>query len=138
MPPPEPTYVAIASAVAWLTIPDTRASGVSAVAAAAAPPFAAQIRLLTAHAGFLLVSLVGFMNVLKLEGARDGILVNTIAPIATTRMTEAGYPKEFLNSLKPEHVSAAVARVAGSHRHSQDSRRRCYSRRRSRLTSIET
>ena len=34
------------------------------------------------------MALVGFMNVLKLEGAKYGIKVNTIAPIASTRMTQ--------------------------------------------------
>ena len=33
------------------------------------------------------MGLVGLMNVIKLEGARNGILVNTVAPIAATRMT---------------------------------------------------
>ncbi len=34
------------------------------------------------------LSLVGFMNTLKLEGAKDNIKVNAIGPIAATRMTE--------------------------------------------------
>lgn len=54
------------------------------------------------------MAVVGLMNVLKLEGARDGILINTVAPIATTRMTESGYPKEVLEYLRPEFTSAAV------------------------------
>ena len=55
------------------------------------------------------MGLVGLMNVLKLEGSRDGILVNAVAPIAATRMTETGYPKEIQPLLKVEFVSAAVA-----------------------------
>src|ERR1700744_386524 len=34
------------------------------------------------------LSLVGFMNSLKLEGAKDNIKVNAICPVAGTRMTE--------------------------------------------------
>ena len=54
------------------------------------------------------MALVGLMNVLKLEGARNGILVNTVAPVAATRMTEELMPKHALPYLKPELVSAAV------------------------------
>jgi NAD(P)-dependent dehydrogenase (short-subunit alcohol dehydrogenase family) len=55
------------------------------------------------------MALVGLMNVIKLEGARNGILINAVAPIAATRMTEALMPKHALAHLKSEYVSAAVA-----------------------------
>lgn len=58
------------------------------------------------------MALVGLMNVLKLEGARNGILVNAVSPIAVTRMTEAGTPEHLQPHLKPEYVSAAVAYLA--------------------------
>jgi len=73
---------ALASGVAWLSIPDTRAAGVSGADAAAAPPFSAQIRLLTAHAGFMLVSLVGFMNAV----VRTGALFNVVPVLARDRL----------------------------------------------------
>jgi len=72
----------LASAVAWLTIPDTRVPAVSAEAAAALPPFAAQVRLLTAHPGFLLVSLVGLMNAV----VRTGALFNVVPVLARDRL----------------------------------------------------
>jgi NAD(P)-dependent dehydrogenase (short-subunit alcohol dehydrogenase family) len=55
------------------------------------------------------MALVGLMNVIKLEGAKNGILINAVAPIAATRMTEALMPKPALPYLKSEYVSAAVA-----------------------------
>ncbi len=55
------------------------------------------------------LALVGLMNVIKLEGAKNGILVNAVAPIAATRMTEELMPKDALPYLKSEYVSAAVA-----------------------------
>jgi len=58
------------------------------------------------------MALVGLINVLKLEGARNGILINCVAPIAATRMTEALMPKHSLPHLKSEWVSAAVAYLA--------------------------
>jgi NAD(P)-dependent dehydrogenase (short-subunit alcohol dehydrogenase family) len=54
-------------------------------------------------------AVVGLMNVLKQEGGKYGIQVNTIAPVAATRMTEALLPPQLLKHLKPEYVSQAVA-----------------------------
>jgi NAD(P)-dependent dehydrogenase (short-subunit alcohol dehydrogenase family) len=58
-------------------------------------------------------SLIGFMNSLKLEGAKDNIRVNAICPVAATRMTENLLPPAIQEMLKPEYVSPAVAYLAG-------------------------
>jgi MFS family permease len=73
---------ALAAVVAWLQIPETRATGVSAADATAPPPFAAQVRLLTGHGGFLLVALVSFMNAV----ARTGALFNVVPVLARDRL----------------------------------------------------
>src|ERR1700742_1742209 len=57
-------------------------------------------------------SLVGFMNSLKLEGAKDNIRVNAICPVAATRMTEKLMPPAVLEMLRPEYVTPAVAYLA--------------------------
>jgi NAD(P)-dependent dehydrogenase (short-subunit alcohol dehydrogenase family) len=55
------------------------------------------------------LGVVGFMNTLKLEGQKSNIHVNTIAPVAATRMTEnLGIPPEVMARLKPELVTPAV------------------------------
>ncbi|HEY1709204.1 MAG TPA: SDR family NAD(P)-dependent oxidoreductase, partial [Rhizomicrobium sp.] len=54
------------------------------------------------------LSLVGFMNTLKLEGAKDNIKVNAISPVAGTRMTENLMPANVLEMLKPEYVTPGV------------------------------
>jgi NAD(P)-dependent dehydrogenase (short-subunit alcohol dehydrogenase family) len=54
------------------------------------------------------LALVGFMNTLKLEGAKDNIKVNAICPVAATRMTENLMPPQVLDMLKPEYVTPGV------------------------------
>ena len=58
------------------------------------------------------LGLVGFMNTLKLEGAKDNIKVNAICPVAGTRMTENLMPPEMLEAIKPEYVTPAVVFMA--------------------------
>ena len=62
-----------------------------------------------ANYGAAKLGLVGFMNTLKIEGARYNILVNTIAPIAGTRMTAGVMPPDLVEKLKPDYVSPIVA-----------------------------
>jgi len=54
------------------------------------------------------MGLVGFMNTLKLEGEKHDIKVNTVAPIAGTRLTEGVLPPEVFEKLKPEFVAPLV------------------------------
>jgi NAD(P)-dependent dehydrogenase (short-subunit alcohol dehydrogenase family) len=54
------------------------------------------------------LALVGLMNTLKLEGAKNNIKVNAIAPVAATRMTEGVFPAETLAAFKPDLVSQGV------------------------------
>jgi NAD(P)-dependent dehydrogenase (short-subunit alcohol dehydrogenase family) len=53
--------------------------------------------------------LIGLMNTLKIEGMRNNILVNAVAPMAATRMTEATMTPEVLAQFRPEFPAAAVA-----------------------------
>jgi NAD(P)-dependent dehydrogenase (short-subunit alcohol dehydrogenase family) len=52
--------------------------------------------------------MVGLMNVLKLEGAKYNIMVNTIAPSAASRMTEDVLPPDLLGKLRPEFITPLV------------------------------
>ena len=51
---------------------------------------------------------VGFMNSLKIEGAKNNVHTNTIAPIAATRMTESLIPEAVHSKLAPESVTPAA------------------------------
>jgi NAD(P)-dependent dehydrogenase (short-subunit alcohol dehydrogenase family) len=55
------------------------------------------------------LAVVGFMNALRLEGQKYNIMMNALAPIAATRMTDALMPAPVLEKLKPEYVSPMLA-----------------------------
>ena len=58
------------------------------------------------------LALVGLMQTLSIEGAKNNIRVNCLAPTAHTRMTEELMPPEMLEALKPEAVVPAMLVLA--------------------------
>ncbi|WP_353255754.1 SDR family NAD(P)-dependent oxidoreductase [Hyphomonas sp.] len=61
-----------------------------------------------ANYGAAKLGVVGMMNSLKIEGAKNDIRINTVCPIAATRMTEGLMSEAALASLKPEFVTPGV------------------------------
>ena len=60
------------------------------------------------------LALVGLMQTLSIEGAKNDIRVNCLAPTAATRMTEGLMPPEVLDALKPEAVVPAMLVLAST------------------------
>lgn len=61
-----------------------------------------------ANYGAAKTGLIGLMNVLQIEGARNDIRVNALCPSAATRMTEGLMPEPVLALLTPESVTPAA------------------------------
>jgi len=61
-----------------------------------------------ANYGAAKLGLVGLMKTLSLEGGKYNVRVNTIAPVAATRMTEDLMPPEMLARMGPETVAPAA------------------------------
>ena len=51
----------------------------------------------------------GFCRTLALEGFSRKVYVNTIAPVAVSRLAEGIFPEEILGAIKPEYISPLVA-----------------------------
>jgi NAD(P)-dependent dehydrogenase (short-subunit alcohol dehydrogenase family) len=54
------------------------------------------------------MAVIGLMNVLHIEGAKNNIRVNTLAPGAATRMTEDLLPPAVIALMKPELVTPGL------------------------------
>ncbi|MEM7080277.1 MAG: SDR family NAD(P)-dependent oxidoreductase [Pseudomonadota bacterium] len=61
-----------------------------------------------ANYGAAKLAQVGLMHTLKIEGAKNNIHTNTIAPVAATRMTEDLIPEAAQANLGPELVTPAA------------------------------
>jgi len=65
-----------------------------------------------ANYGAAKMALVGLMQTLSIEGAKNDIRVNCLAPTAATQMTEGLLPPEMLALLTPESVVPALLVLA--------------------------
>ena len=54
------------------------------------------------------MAVVGLMQTLSIEGAKNNIHVNCLAPTATTRMTDDILPGQIQDHFKPEYVTPAA------------------------------
>lgn len=61
-----------------------------------------------ANYGAAKLALVGLMKTLAIEGAKYNVRVNTVAPLAATRMTEELIPAGLMSRLGPETVVPAA------------------------------
>ena len=61
-----------------------------------------------ANYGAAKMALVGLMQTLSIEGAKNNIHVNCLAPTAATRMTEHLMPEAVLKLLQPESVTPGL------------------------------
>ena len=61
------------------------------------------------------MALVGLMQTLAIEGAKNDIRVNCLAPTAATRMTENLMPEAVLKLLQPETVTPGLLALVADH-----------------------
>ena len=61
------------------------------------------------------MAVLGLMNTLVIEGAKNDIRVNALAPTAGTRMTEDLMPEEIVRAFSPEAVTAGLLTLCDDH-----------------------
>jgi NAD(P)-dependent dehydrogenase (short-subunit alcohol dehydrogenase family) len=61
------------------------------------------------------MAVLGLMNTLVLEGAKNDIRINALAPTAGTRMTEDLMPEDIATMLSPEAVTAGMLTLCDEH-----------------------